>query len=164
MFVFGDSLVDNGNNNKLHSVAKANYMPYGIDFPGDHPSPTGRFSNGKTLVDLLDIIEQNIDISRGVNFASASSGILDETGRNLGERISFRHQVRNFETTLSQMKTLMEDQNLSQYLANSLATVIMGNNDYLNNYLMPEFYGTSFVYNPKNFADILIENYKKHIL
>ncbi|XP_045808354.1 GDSL esterase/lipase At1g71250-like [Trifolium pratense] len=56
------------------------------------------------------------------------------------------------------------NQNLSQYLANSLATVIMGNNDYLNNYLMPEFYGTSFVYNPKNFADILIENYKKHIL
>jgi hypothetical protein len=32
IFVFGDSLVDNGNNNKLHSIAKANYMPYGIDF------------------------------------------------------------------------------------------------------------------------------------
>jgi hypothetical protein len=53
VFVFGDSLVDNGNNNKLHSIAKANYMPYGIDFPGDHPSPTGRFSNGKTIVDFL---------------------------------------------------------------------------------------------------------------
>ncbi|PNX79053.1 GDSL esterase/lipase [Trifolium pratense] len=144
IFVFGDSLVDNGNNNKLHSIAKANYMPYGIDFPGVNPSPTGRFSNGKTIVDFLgemvgipllppfaDIIEQNIDISRGVNFASASSGILNETGRNLGERISFSHQ---------------------------------GNNDYINNYLMPGFYGTSFVYNPKTFADILIENYKRHIL
>jgi hypothetical protein len=52
-FVFGDSLVDNGNNNKLHSIAKANYMPYGIDFLGDHPSPTGRFPNGKTIVDFL---------------------------------------------------------------------------------------------------------------
>jgi hypothetical protein len=62
------------------------------------------------------------------------------------------------------MKTLMEDDNLSQYLANSLAIVIQGNNDYINNYLMPEFYGTSFVYNPNKFAGILIENYKRHIL
>ncbi|GAU36755.1 hypothetical protein TSUD_318540 [Trifolium subterraneum] len=96
MFVFGDSLVDSGNNNKLHSIAKANYMPYGIDFLGDHPSPTGRFSNGKTVIDFLgdmlgipllppfaDITEQNIDISRGVNFASASSEILDETGGDM---------------------------------------------------------------------------------
>lgn len=46
-FVFGDSLVDNGNNNGLVSFARANYFPYGIDFGG----PTGRFSNGKTTVD-----------------------------------------------------------------------------------------------------------------
>jgi hypothetical protein len=72
--------------------------------------------------------------------------------------------MRNFERTIGQMKTLMEDENLSKYLANSLATVIQGNNDYLNNYLMPEFYGTSFVYNTNKFADILIENYEKYIL
>jgi hypothetical protein len=72
--------------------------------------------------------------------------------------------MRNFERTLGQMKTLMEDENLSKYLANSLATVIQGNNDYLNNYLMPEFYGTSFVYSTNKFADILIENYEKYIL
>ena len=45
MFVFGDSLVDNGNNNNLYSFAKANYFPYGIDF---YQGPSGRFSNGKT--------------------------------------------------------------------------------------------------------------------
>lgn len=49
-FIFGDSLVDNGNNNNIVSLAKANYMPYGIDFPG---GPTGRFSNGKTSVDVI---------------------------------------------------------------------------------------------------------------
>lgn len=49
-FIFGDSLVDNGNNNQLSSLAKANYMPYGIDFPD---GPTGRFSNGKTSVDVI---------------------------------------------------------------------------------------------------------------
>ena len=50
MFVFGDSLTDNGNNNDLTSLAKANYLPYGIDFAG---GPTGRFSNGYTMVDTI---------------------------------------------------------------------------------------------------------------
>lgn len=49
-FIFGDSLVDNGNNNQLSSLARANYLPYGVDFPG---GPTGRFSNGKTTVDVI---------------------------------------------------------------------------------------------------------------
>lgn len=48
-FIFGDSLVDNGNNNQLQSLARADYLPYGIDFGG----PTGRFSNGKTTVDVI---------------------------------------------------------------------------------------------------------------
>lgn len=51
MFVFGDSLVDNGNNNHLNSLARSNYLPYGIDFAGNQP--TGRFSNGKTIVDFI---------------------------------------------------------------------------------------------------------------
>ncbi|GAU36748.1 hypothetical protein TSUD_318470 [Trifolium subterraneum] len=62
------------------------------------------------------------------------------------------------------MKTLMKDEKLSQYLANSLATVVHGNNDYLNNYLMSGFYDTSIVYSPDKFADILVENYKMYIL
>lgn len=49
-FIFGDSLVDNGNNNRIASLARANYLPYGIDFPG---GPTGRFSNGRTTVDVI---------------------------------------------------------------------------------------------------------------
>lgn len=50
LFIFGDSLIDNGNNNNLPSFAKANYYPYGIDFNG---GPTGRFSNGYTMVDEI---------------------------------------------------------------------------------------------------------------
>lgn len=50
-FILGDSLLDNGNNNRIAaSLAKANYRPYGIDFPA---GPTGRFSNGKTAVDVI---------------------------------------------------------------------------------------------------------------
>lgn len=58
-FIFGDSLVDNGNNNNINSLAKANYPPYGIDFPG---GPSGRFSNGKTTVDVIGNILINIII------------------------------------------------------------------------------------------------------
>jgi len=32
-FVFGDSLVDNGNNNYLATTARADSPPYGIDYP-----------------------------------------------------------------------------------------------------------------------------------
>lgn len=49
-FIFGDSLVDNGNNNGILTLARANYRPYGIDFP---QGTTGRFTNGRTFVDAL---------------------------------------------------------------------------------------------------------------
>lgn len=50
-FVFGDSLVDSGNNNYLPTTARADSPPYGIDYPTGHP--TGRFSNGLNLPDLI---------------------------------------------------------------------------------------------------------------
>lgn len=37
-FIFGDSLADNGNNNLLGTLAKVNYAPYGIDYPGGVPT------------------------------------------------------------------------------------------------------------------------------
>lgn len=49
-FVFGDSVFDNGNNNALNTKAKVNYLPYGIDFP---QGPTGRFSNGRNIPDVI---------------------------------------------------------------------------------------------------------------
>lgn len=48
MFIFGDSLIDSGNNNYIATIAKADYFPYGIDFG----FPTGRFCNGLTAVDF----------------------------------------------------------------------------------------------------------------
>lgn len=50
-FVFGDSLVDSGNNNYLVTTARADSPPYGIDYPTHRP--TGRFSNGLNLPDLI---------------------------------------------------------------------------------------------------------------
>ncbi|KAA8519592.1 hypothetical protein F0562_013963 [Nyssa sinensis] len=96
-FIFGDSLVDNGNNNGLVTSAKANFTPYGIDFPY---GPTGRFSNGRNLVDIIAELLgfQNYippfatatdeEILIGVNYGSGGAGIRDETGQQLGDRIS----------------------------------------------------------------------------
>ena len=50
-FVFGDSLVDNGNNNFLYTSARADSPPYGIDTPSHRPN--GRFSNGLNIPDII---------------------------------------------------------------------------------------------------------------
>ncbi|KMT09559.1 hypothetical protein BVRB_6g130190 [Beta vulgaris subsp. vulgaris] len=51
LIVFGDSIVDPGNNNYIVTIARVNFPPYGRDFPGG--VPTGRFSNGKVPSDLI---------------------------------------------------------------------------------------------------------------
>ncbi|KAG9137376.1 hypothetical protein Leryth_017708 [Lithospermum erythrorhizon] len=134
MFVFGDSLVDNGNNNDLNSFAKANYYPYGIDFRG----PTGRFSNGETVIDLLAKLlgvpspppfanpaTSGSRILGGVNYASAAGGILDESGQHFGDRFPLSRQVINFENSLSQLRTMMSGRDLNQYLSRSIAIMAL---------------------------------------
>lgn len=66
MFVLGDSLVDVGNNNFLASVARANYLPYGIDL---NFRPTGRFSNGMNFVDLLGNILDTFSVKNQFDFS-----------------------------------------------------------------------------------------------
>lgn len=50
-FVFGDSLVDSGNNNYLATTARADSPPYGLDYPTRRA--TGRFSNGFNIPDII---------------------------------------------------------------------------------------------------------------
>lgn len=50
LFIFGDSVVDVGNNNHLETLVKSNFPPYGRDFINHHP--TGRFCNGKLASDF----------------------------------------------------------------------------------------------------------------
>ncbi|KAF6169122.1 hypothetical protein GIB67_038619 [Kingdonia uniflora] len=94
LYVFGDSLVDSGNNNFLETTAVANYKPYGIDFP---LGPAGRFTNGKTIMDFfaeslgLPYVPAYLSLSNdekskvatGVNYASGSAGFLPERGTAL---------------------------------------------------------------------------------
>lgn len=50
IITFGDSVVDVGNNDYIHTIFKANYPPYGRDFKNQ--LPTGRFCNGKLATDI----------------------------------------------------------------------------------------------------------------
>ncbi|KAE8715197.1 GDSL esterase/lipase [Hibiscus syriacus] len=180
-FIFGDSLVDNGNNNRLSSLAKANYMPYGIDFPN---GPTGRFSNGKTTVDVISKLlnfhmsellgfesyippysnARGRQILGGVNYASAAAGIREETGQQLGARISFSGQVRNYRQTVAQVVNLFGGEaNASSYLSKCIYSIGLGSNDYLNNYFMPLFYSTSRRFSPEQYADVLIQQYTQQL-
>ncbi|XWS12449.1 hypothetical protein CRYUN_Cryun37aG0089700 [Craigia yunnanensis] len=172
-FIFGDSLVDNGNNNQLSSLARANYLPYGIDFPN---GPTGRFSNGKTTVDVIAELlgfdnyippystARDRQILGGVNYASAAAGIREETGQQLGDRISFSGQVKNYQQTVSQVVNLLGDEDTAaNYLSQCIYSIGLGSNDYLNNYFMPLYYSTSRQYTPEQYADILIQEYTQQL-
>lgn len=51
LLAFGDSIIDTGNNNYIRTIVRANFPPYGRDFPGH--KATGRFSDGRISVDFL---------------------------------------------------------------------------------------------------------------
>ncbi|KAL2553331.1 GDSL esterase/lipase [Forsythia ovata] len=175
MYVFGDSLSDPGNNLYFHLTAtKSNYFPYGIDF---HDGPTGRFCNGKLIVDFLaELVGLPIlpayenpstngeNILFGVNYASSAAGILDESGSNFGHRFPLSEQIQNFKNTLNQLRNQMEEDEISKYLANALVLMAIGSNDYINNYLMPQIFKSSHLYSPGDFADLLIKQYAGYLL
>ncbi|CDO96915.1 unnamed protein product [Coffea canephora] len=172
-FIFGDSLVDNGNNNNINSLAKANYLPYGVDYPG---GPSGRFSNGKTTVDVIAELlgfegpippyaeVSGQEILKGVNYASAAAGIREETGQQLGARISFTAQVNNYKNTVSQIVNILGDENsTADYLSKCIYSIGVGSNDYLNNYFMPLYYSSSRQFSPEQYSQVLIEQYTEQI-
>lgn len=51
MFMFGNSLVDVGNNNFFTMLTNANYNPYGID--REDLAPNGRSYNGQVPSNLM---------------------------------------------------------------------------------------------------------------
>ncbi|CAL5040558.1 unnamed protein product [Urochloa decumbens] len=153
MYVFGDSILDVGNNNYLPgaNVSRANMPYYGIDlFPGR--IPTGRFSNGHNTVDYIarsmgwlhspppylslaperlmtSLILTAGTLTTGVNYASAGAGILDST--NAGKSIPLSRQVEYFNATRATMLAAMDDGTVDDLLAKSIFLISAGSNDLL---------------------------------
>jgi hypothetical protein len=71
LFTFGDSSVDVGNNDYLHTIIKANFPPYGRDF-ANHVA-TGRFCNGKLATDITGTY---VGRGRGVHAIARRSSFI----------------------------------------------------------------------------------------
>ncbi|KAJ9563305.1 hypothetical protein OSB04_008465 [Centaurea solstitialis] len=172
-FIFGDALVDSGNNNGLVTRAKANYTPYGIDFP---QGVTGRFTNGRTYADIVGQLlgfpnfippyatVTDEQISTGVNYGSGDSGIREETGSHMGDRFSLSRQLRNHEAIVSRLSSLQRNKTFTNdYLKKCIYNVNIGSDDYINNYLMPNNYNTSKVYTTDQFGEVLVQQYSQQL-
>ncbi|KAL6896919.1 hypothetical protein ACP4OV_007491 [Aristida adscensionis] len=171
-FIFGDSLVDAGNNNYIPTLSRANMTPNGIDFNASGGMPTGRFTNGRTIADIIGEMLGQADYSppflapntsgaailNGVNYASGGAGILNSTGKVFVNRIGMDLQVDYFNITRKQLDSLLGVDRAREFLRKkAIFSITVGSNDFLNNYLMPLLStGTRVRESPDTFIDDLI--------
>ncbi|KAL4578993.1 hypothetical protein LXL04_015128 [Taraxacum kok-saghyz] len=145
VIAFGDSIVDQGANNNLTTVVKANFSPYGKDFVAG--KPTGRFSNNKTPADMIveelgikELLPAYLDPSldekellTGVSFASGGSGYDPQTPKIVGV-LSCSDQLRQFKEYIGKLKHIVGEKRTQSILANSLFLVVAGSDDLANTY------------------------------
>ncbi|XP_072962559.1 GDSL esterase/lipase At4g16230-like [Typha angustifolia] len=139
LYVFGDSTADVGNNNYLSDKApKANFPYYGIDFPGR--TATGRFTNGFVSVDyiarfvglprsppaFLSNTNGGLKWLRGVNFASAGSGISKTLWIDV---IDIDEQIKNFKLVAADHRTRVGNRTTDRTISKSLFCFSTGSND-----------------------------------
>ncbi|XP_006646771.3 GDSL esterase/lipase At5g45950-like [Oryza brachyantha] len=146
MLVFGDSTVDPGNNNRLQTAVKANFLPYGVNFLGGRP--TGRFSNGRLITDILaeklgiarsipgfrDARLRSGQLRRGVSFASAGSG-YDETTARRSNALSFPNQIEDLWLYKRNLQRLVGRRRAEQLVRRATFVVSAGTTDLLFHYL-----------------------------
>ncbi|KAF8109108.1 hypothetical protein N665_0102s0017 [Sinapis alba] len=145
VIVFGDSIVDAGNNDDMITEARCDHPPYGIDFDGG--VPTGRFSNGKVPTDILAEelgIKPNIqayrdpnlkpeDLLTGVTFASGGAGYVPLTTQIAGG-IPLSQQLKYFEEYIEKLNGMVGEERTKFILKNSMFVIICGSNDIANDF------------------------------
>ncbi|KAA8528769.1 hypothetical protein F0562_036124 [Nyssa sinensis] len=165
VIMFGDSIVDTGNNNYIKTIAKVNFPPYGKDFMGGKPS--GRYSNGKVpsdfIVEELGIkkllppyLDPNLqikDLTTGVNFASGAAG-FDPLTSELASVISLSNQLELFKEYIVKLKGVVGEERTSTILANSLYMVFAGSNDITNTYFSTPL--RKFRYDVPSYTDLMV--------
>ncbi|XVF57042.1 hypothetical protein PTKIN_Ptkin06aG0171200 [Pterospermum kingtungense] len=171
-FVFGDSLVDNGNNNFLATTARADSPPYGIDTPDRRP--TGRFSNGKNIPDFisealgseptLPYLSPELKGDRllvGANFASAGIGILNDTGIQFINIIRMYKQLEYFKQYQARLTDLVGYEEAQRIVNDALVLITVGGNDFVNNYYLVPYSARSRQFSLPDYVKYLISEYKK---
>ncbi|CAI0435565.1 unnamed protein product [Linum tenue] len=169
--VFGDSIVDTGNNNKiLTSPARCNFPPYGRDFYGG--VPTGRFSNGKVPSDFLveelgikDTLpaykDPNLtpeDLLTGVCFAAGGVG-YDDLSSKTASVPPLSEQLREFKEYANRVKAMLGEEATAKFLANSVVLIVLSSNDIANTYFNSRL--RELQYDFPTYADILVKTATK---
>ncbi|XP_030475444.1 GDSL esterase/lipase At5g33370-like isoform X2 [Syzygium oleosum] len=171
-FVFGDSLVDSGNNNYLATIARADAPPYGIDYPTHRP--TGRFSNGLNIPDIisesigseptLPYLDPELNGERlliGANFASAGIGILNDTGIQFFNIIRISQQLQFFQQYQERVASLIGEDQAQRLVSDALVLITLGGNDFVNNYYLVPFSARSRQFSLPDYVVYLISEYRK---
>ncbi|KAM0944758.1 putative triacylglycerol lipase [Dioscorea sansibarensis] len=165
IITFGDSVVDVGNNDYLHTIFKADYPPYGRDFV--NREPTGRFCNGKLATDItaetlgftsyppayLSPQASGKNLLIGANFASAASGYYDKTAY-FYHAIPLTQQVEYFKEYQSKLAQVAGSKKASSIISEALYLLSAGSSDFVQNYYInPYLYK---VYSPDEFSSFLV--------
>ncbi|XP_061367747.1 GDSL esterase/lipase EXL3-like [Gastrolobium bilobum] len=146
LIVFGDSIVDPGNNNYISTIVKCNFPPYGRDFAGGN-RPTGRFSNGlvpsdiiaakfgvkKILPAYLDPNLQVQDLLTGVSFASGGAG-YDPLTSQIASVISLSDQLDMFREYKKKIREAVGEERMTIIMSKSVYIVCIGSDDIANTY------------------------------
>ncbi|KAF3328131.1 GDSL esterase/lipase [Carex littledalei] len=171
-FIFGDSLVDSGNNNYLVTEARADTFPYGIDYPTHRA--TGRFSNGLNIPDLISEYigsepplpclspeHRGEKLLVGANFASAGVGILNDTGFQFVNIIRIDEQLQKFMEYQRKLSSHIGADKAKELVNKGLVLITIGGNDFVNNYYLLPYSVRSREFSLPDYVNYLISEYKK---
>ncbi|KAE8696214.1 GDSL esterase/lipase [Hibiscus syriacus] len=160
-FIFGDSLVDAGNNNYLSTLSRANIPPNGIDFKASGGNPTGRYTNGRTIGDIVGE-ELGIPNYAVPYLAPNSTGRAILYGVN---RLGLDIQIDFFNNTRKQFDALLGASKAKDYISKrSIFSITIGANDFLNNYLLPVLsIGARISQSPDAFIDDMISHFRNQL-
>ncbi|XP_057981928.1 GDSL esterase/lipase 1-like [Malania oleifera] len=137
-FIFGDSLLDAGNNQYLtdNKMGKPE-LPYGETY---FKNATGRVCDGRIVPDFLaeyaklplipPYLQPGFDnYSDGANFASAGAGVLSTTSANL---LNLSVQLGYFKEVDKKLKKQLGDAEARRLVSNAVYLISMGGNDYMH--------------------------------
>nr|KYP46313.1 GDSL esterase/lipase EXL3 [Cajanus cajan] len=164
---FGDSIVDPGNNNRIQTLVKCNFPPYGKDFQGG--TPTGRFTNGRIPSDLLveelgikellpAYLDPNLkpsDLVTGVCFASGATG-YDPLTPKITSVISMSDQLEMFKEYIGKLKNIVGEERANFILANSFYLVVAGSDDIANTYFIARV--RQLQYDIPSYTDLMLNS------
>nr|CAB3497393.1 unnamed protein product [Digitaria exilis] len=165
VIVFGDSIVDPGNNNGLPTLIKANHPPYGKDFINHQP--TGRYSNGLIPTDLIaqglgvkqllpgyvgvDLSPE--DLLTGVSFASGATG-FDPLTPVVVSVISLEQQLLYFDEYRRRLVDIAGEEETEKIIGGALFVVCAGTDDVANTYFTTPF--RSVAYDIPSYVELLV--------